>query len=211
VNRDIYSYIRLLISTLDIERLLSSHLRAFSFPGRTALVISSCPHRGSVPCLGSLLKSCVVYLPPPLTITITGHYPTGLCLSCTEDSTSRCSTPCEVSPAQSRRAGSPPSPCWPLFFWRSPGYSWLSGLQGHTASSHPACNPPVSPGPFWQGCSLSLYPPACTDSGGFCDQGARVCSWLYWTSWGSPGPTTPVCLGHTVNVHRRYIKVNIGM
>jgi len=27
-----------------------------------------------------------------------------------------------------------------------------------------------------------------------CDPGARPCTWLSWTSWGSPGPTACVCL-----------------
>jgi len=39
---------------------------------------------------------------------------------------------------QSRGAGSPPPPCWPCCFWCSPGYSWISGLRGHSAGSCPA-------------------------------------------------------------------------
>jgi len=44
------------------------------------------------------------------------------------------------------------------FFWFSPGYSWLSGLQGHIGGSHPSCHPPVLPSPICQGCVLSLIP-----------------------------------------------------
>jgi len=50
--------------------------------------------------------------------------------------------------AQSREAGSPPSPCQLRFFWCSPGYSWLSVLRGHTAGSCPASHPSVPSGLF---------------------------------------------------------------
>lgn len=62
-----------------------------------------------------------------------GRAPTGL--SCTGGSTSGHSTPHEVSPAQSRGAGSPSLPCWPRCFGCSPGYSWLSGLWRHSAQA----------------------------------------------------------------------------
>jgi len=51
------------------------------------------------------------------------------------------------------------------------------------------------PGPFWKGCAPSLHPPVCTDSGDCYNPGARPCIWVCWTSWGSPGPTSPACLG----------------
>uniref|UniRef100_A0A669QRA5 Phorbol-ester/DAG-type domain-containing protein n=1 Tax=Phasianus colchicus TaxID=9054 RepID=A0A669QRA5_PHACC len=41
----------------------------------------------------------------------------------------------QVSRAQSRCSGSPPSPCWPRFFGSSPRYGWLSGLRGTQLSS----------------------------------------------------------------------------
>ena len=48
---------------------------------------------------------------------------------------------------------------------------------------------------FWQGCTLSFYPPSCTDSGDCHDPGRRPCTWLCWTSGCSPGPTAQACLG----------------
>ncbi|KAK4822863.1 hypothetical protein QYF61_020714 [Mycteria americana] len=45
------------------------------------------------------------------------------------------------------------------------GYSWPSGLQVHIVGSCPSFHPPVSPSPFLQGCSQSLHPPACIDTG----------------------------------------------
>ena len=74
------------------------------------------------------------------------------------------SAPGEVSPGQSKDAGWPPLPCWPCFFWCSPGYSWFSGLQGHIADSCPAGHQPVPPSPFQQGCALSFHPPPRTKS-----------------------------------------------
>jgi len=62
--------------------------------------------------------------------SFSGCAPTGLCPSCTDDSTSQHSTPGELSPAQSRGGRSPPLTCWSHIFWFSPGYAWLSGLQG---------------------------------------------------------------------------------
>ena len=67
-------------------------------------------------------------------------------------------------------AGSPPLPCWQCFFRCTPGYSWLSGLRGHIADSHS----PVPPGPFPQGCTPSLCPPAGTDSTACHDPGADL-------------------------------------
>ena len=51
-------------------------------------MLSACPHRGGVPSLMQCLW------PSP------GHTLTGPCLSCSEHSTSGCSTPGEVSPAE---------------------------------------------------------------------------------------------------------------
>ncbi|KAK4829865.1 hypothetical protein QYF61_007257 [Mycteria americana] len=47
----------------------------------------------------------------------------------------------------------------------SPGCGWLSGLRAHIVSSYPAFHPPASPSPSLQGCSQSLHPPACIDTG----------------------------------------------
>ena len=167
---------------LDIKRSLSGLPRALSSPGWTAPDLSACPHREGVPSIGSFLWSS------------SGCSLTGPHLSCTEDFTPRHSMPGEVSPAQSRGAESPPSICWPCYFWCSPGYGWLSGLQGHIAGSCPAYHPPLPPRPFWQRCSPSLYPPACTTGRGCHNPGARPCTWIYWTSWCSPGPTAWACL-----------------
>ena len=59
--------------------------------------------------------------------------------------------------AQSRGAGSPPLSCWPHCFGCSPGHGWLSRLPGPIACSCPSSHPP---GPFWQGCIISLPPPS---------------------------------------------------
>jgi len=46
-------------------------------------------------------------------------------------------------------------------FWCSPGYSWLSGLQGHIAGSCSAYHPPVPPGPFQEGCAGTFRVTCC--------------------------------------------------
>ena len=80
------------------------------------------------------------------------------CPSCAEGSRAGCRT-------SSRRAESPPSTYWPQVFGCSTGYRWLSGLQAHTASSCPAFHTPVPLSSSQQGCSQSLHPPACIDTG----------------------------------------------
>ena len=55
------------------------------------------------------------------------------------------------------------------------------------SGSCPACHPPVAPCSFRHGCAYSFHPPARTDSGSCPDSGARHCTWICWTSWGSPG------------------------
>ena len=69
---------------LDTERPLPSPLKPFSSPGQTAPGPSACPHRRGVPSIGSFLWPS------------SGHTPTGLRLSCTEDSTSGHITPSEA-------------------------------------------------------------------------------------------------------------------
>ena len=100
--------------------------RAFSSPGWTASALSACLCREDVPffdhfCGPSLDVLQQLSASPVLHISTSGH-----------------STPGEVSPVHSRRDESPPSICWPSFFWWSSGYSWLSGLHGHTTGSRPA-------------------------------------------------------------------------
>jgi len=96
--------------------MLKGHLPgAFSSPGWRTLALSARPHRGGVPSFGSFLH-------PSLE-----HASRGSCLSYTEDSTSECSTPGKVSPAQRREAGSPPLTFWAHIFWYSPEYGWPSG------------------------------------------------------------------------------------
>jgi len=88
--------------------------------------LSACPHRECVPSFGSFLWPS------------SGCAPIGPHLSCTEGSTYAHRTLGEASPAQSRGAGSPPSPCWPCCFWCSPGSGWLSELWEHIAGLCPA-------------------------------------------------------------------------
>jgi len=101
-----------------------------------------------------------------------GPTPTAPRLSCAEGSRAGCRTPGQVSPERGRGAESPSSPCCPHCWGCSPGHSSPSGLQAHIARSHPALQPPIHPGPSQQGCSQSLHPPACTDTGGCPDTGA---------------------------------------
>jgi len=86
---------------------------------------------------------------------------TGPCLSCTENSTSRHSTPGEASPAQSRGTRSPLSTCRPHISWYRPGYNWLSRLQEHIAS-----HPTVPSTLFQHSCIQSFHPSAFIGSGG---------------------------------------------
>ena len=53
----------------------------------------------------------------------------------------------------------------------------------------------IHPRHFLQGCAPPSHPPACTDSRGCRDSGARPCTWICWTSWSSPGPTARACPG----------------
>ena len=62
-------------------------------------------------------------------------------------------------------------------------------VTGHTAGTHPVFRPPVPPSPSWQGCSQSIYPQVCINTGYCPDPFAGPCTWPYWTSWGSHGPT----------------------
>ena len=89
---------------------------------------------------------------------------------------------------QSRGADSPPSTCWPRFFWCSPGYVWPSGLLAHIDGSCPAFHPSVSTSPSRSGCSQSLHPPACIDTQDYPDPDAGPCAWPCWISWGSHRP-----------------------
>ena len=73
--------------------------------------------------------------------------------------------------------------------------SWLSVWWGHTAGLRPAFHPPVSPGAFCQGCAQSLHPPACTDSGGCHDPGARPCAWALVWCWRCQLVSTEVAQG----------------
>jgi len=118
----------------------------------------------------TLVLSPQTFLKSPLQLS--GCAPTGPCLSCTEVSSSGCSTQGEASPAQSRGAGSPPLPCWPCYFWCSLGYDCLSGLWRHVAGSSPASHLPIPSGPFRQGCFLSVHHSASIGSGAFHNSGA---------------------------------------
>lgn len=120
-------------SLLDTERVLSGLPRAFSR--------LNSPSSFSLSSQGRCSSS--------------EHTATGPCLSCTEDSTSGCSNPDKVSPAQSKGAGSLPLLCWPWFFGCSTRCGWLSELWMHIAGSCLACHPPVYASPF---CSVVLSP-----------------------------------------------------
>ena len=77
---------------LDSEMPLSGPLGTLFSLGCTAPALSGCPHRRGVPSIGPFLWPS------------SGCTQTVLCLSCTEDSISGRSTPCEASPSQSRGA-----------------------------------------------------------------------------------------------------------
>ena len=57
----------------------------------------------------------------PVTVSHTSGPPlTAACPPCAGDPRTGCSTPGGVSQEQNRRGESPPSTCWPCFFWCSP-------------------------------------------------------------------------------------------
>jgi len=69
------------------------------------------------------------------------------------------SSPTKALQRQSRAGQSPPSPCWPLLFWCSPGYYLPSGLKDQTAVSCPAFWPPGFPRSSLQDCSQWIFVP----------------------------------------------------
>jgi len=71
-----------------------------------------------------------------------------------------------------------------LAFWAAKAYYWLM-------SSLPSVSTPKSQ----QGCVQSFIPSACIDIGGCHNSGAKSCTRLFWTSWGTAGPTAWACLG----------------
>jgi len=126
-------------------RLLQDHPRAFSSPGWTAPTLSACPNGRGTPALWSSSWPS------------SGPTPTYPCPSYTGGSRAGRSTPGGVSWGWSKGAESPPSTCWPLFSWCSPGYRWLSGLQAHTAGSCWASHPPVPPSPSLEDFSRAIF------------------------------------------------------
>jgi len=83
----------------------------------------------------------------------------------------------------------------PFFFICSPGYIWLSGLQERTAASCPAFCLPGIPSPSPQGCSQWVLLPVRTHIWDCLDPSATPCTWPWWTSFGSCGPTFQTCPG----------------
>jgi len=100
-----------------------------------------------------------------------------------------------VSPEWDRGAESPPSPCCPRCWGCSPGYGWPSGLRVHIGGSCPAFCPPVPPSPAWQGCSQSLHPPACINTGNSLTHVQDPALGRVEPHEGSRGPTSPACPG----------------
>ena len=90
-----------------------------------------------------------------------GRTPTAPCVSCTEDSTSGCSTPDKVSLFRAEGQDHLPHPADhaaldaaqdTVGFRAARAQCWLMSIY------HP-------PGPFQQGCASSSHSPACNDSG----------------------------------------------
>ena len=123
-----------------------------------------------------------------------GRTPTHSCPSYAGGSRAGRSTPSGVSPEQSKGAETPPSTYWSRFSWCSPGYGWPSSTWAHVVGSCPF-HLPVPPSSSQQGCSQSLHPPACIDTGGCPNPAAGSCTWPCWTCWGSHRPTYQACLG----------------
>ena len=138
-------------------------------------MLSACPCRNGATALGSSLWPS------------SGSGPTGSRLSCAQGSRVGCRTPGGVLPEQNRGAESPPSTCWPHFFWCSTGDGWPFYVQFIIHQ--------VSPSPSWQGCSQALHPPSCIDTDGWTSPGAESHTWPGWTSWVSHGPTSQDCSG----------------
>ena len=102
-------------------------------------------------------------------------------------------TPGEISPEWRGRI--PSLDLLAMLLLTQPGISWPSGLRVHIVGSCPAFHPPVPPSPSQQGCSQSLHPPACIDSGDCPHTDAGPCPWPYWTSRGSHRPSSWACPG----------------
>jgi len=101
---------------------------------------------------------------------------------------SGCSTP-EVRPHQHRVEGQdhlPPSTCWHVSFDATQDTFGFLGWEGTLLSHVQFPIHQYSRVFFWQGSARSFPPPACTGSKGCLDSGARPCTWICWTSWGSP-------------------------
>ena len=146
-----------IISFVTSPYILKGHSQVSPVPSllqAEKLQLSASPCRRGIQSLGSFLWAST-------------SSPVGPHLSYTEDSTSGCSTPGEVSP---------PSPCWSCLFWCSPGYGCL--MVAWAVRAHfwfmSSCHPPVFPSPFWQSWALSFHPPACIDSGVCCNPGENL-------------------------------------
>ena len=163
--------------------LLSGLSGTSSSPGWTAPALSTCLYLGEVLSLGSFLWPSSGYT------TTEPHFFT------TEDYTSGCSTPCDISPAQSKGARSPSSTCWPQFFWFSPGYSRVAGLWWHVAGSWPSCHPPYPQVLLGRAVLSPFVPQIVLIAEGCHEPGARPWARICWISWSSLGPTAWACLG----------------
>lgn len=88
----------------------------------------------------------------------------------------------EASQGQSREGKSPPTPCYSLLFWCSPGYHWPYKLQGHAAGWCPAFH---SLGPTRlhpQGWPQLALLPVCAHIWGCPDPSGVPCTWPSLTS-----------------------------
>jgi len=119
---------------------------------------------------------------------------TGLCHSYAGGLRAENSTPGGVSQEWSQRGKWLPSPCWPHLVWCSPGYSWPSRFQTHSARSCWAPHQPTPSSPP-QGCFLSILHPACICAQDCPNPHGGPCTWRCWTSWSSRGPTSQACQG----------------
>jgi len=141
-----------------VERLLSTLPAAFPSLGCTAPA-PSLPSQGGVLSLGPFSWPC------------SGHTAAAPCLSCTEVSTSGCSTPGDVSPVHSRDARITSLTLLATLLLMQP-IIWLAfwAVRAHWFMS--SCQYP--PNHFQQGCVLSLCPPAGTDSRNCCGPGVDL-------------------------------------
>lgn len=112
------------------------------------------------------------------------------CLSWAVNARPGHSTPERVSLEHSRRRESPALTCWPSCFWCNTriGWLWYANISCCLMSNFSTTTVPKS---NYSGCSLLIqFQFVVTLETDWRESGTRPCTWPYWTSWSSQGPTS---------------------